>query len=219
MGPLVQQVPSPCRKCSGAGSCSKMKTEREVLQIFIEKGTPDGHKIIVHGKADEAPESEPGDVVVIVRVKEHPRFLRRDADLFMEHEVSLAEALTGFRCVVQHLDGRKLIVHSKPGEVLQPTSGSLTLKGVRGAGMPIHQDPFNFGSLFLVLTISFPMALPQKSQVAVMALDALGDDIEEVYAEDIDPIESAKLSSKKVSEAYEEDQEGPGMQAVECKQQ
>merc|ERR550525_2059769 len=120
---MVQQIQQPCPACNGAGSSAKLRTEHEVLEVFIEKGSPDGHKITFHGKADESPGCDAGDLVVIVKQQEHQRFLRKGADLYLEREVSLAEALTGFKAVVQHLDGRKWIIRSKPGEVLQPQQG------------------------------------------------------------------------------------------------
>ncbi|CAE8644913.1 unnamed protein product, partial [Polarella glacialis] len=129
MGPLVQQVPSACPKCQGTGNSASMKTVREVLEVFVEKGSPDGHKIVIRGKADEALGCEAGDVIVVVRQQEHPRFMRKEADLYLEQEVSLAEALTGYRLVIPHLDGRKLVVRSQPGEVLRPTQGGMALKG------------------------------------------------------------------------------------------
>ncbi|CAJ1402341.1 unnamed protein product, partial [Effrenium voratum] len=116
MGPMVQQVQSICVGCRGTGSGAKMKSRREVLEVFVEKGSPDGHKITVHGKADEAPGCEAGDLVVLVRQQEHPKFLRREADLYLQVELSLAEVLAGFRLAVEHLDGRQLSVRSKPGE-------------------------------------------------------------------------------------------------------
>ncbi|CAK9025572.1 DnaJ protein homolog ANJ1 [Durusdinium trenchii] len=74
MGPFAQKVehrPIPvqqtCEKCQGTGQALKMRSQREVLEVFVEKGSPNGHKIILHGKADEAPGCEPGDLVVVVR--------------------------------------------------------------------------------------------------------------------------------------------------------
>merc|ERR1719183_2559312 len=128
MGPMVQQIQQACPKCHGSGRIIAQLTSREVLEVYVEKGSPDGHKILLHGKADEMPGCQPGDVVVIVKQQEHPRFLRKGADLFLEQEISLGEALTGFRICVTHLDGRKLIVSSKPGEVLQPKQGGMALK-------------------------------------------------------------------------------------------
>lgn len=227
MGPIMQQMSQPCPACNGQGRRAKMKPEREVLDVFVEKGSPDGHKIVFHGKADEGAGHEPGDVVVVVKQREHARFLRRGADLYLERDVSLSEALTGFRLVIEHLDGRRLVVKSKPGEVLQPQHTGPSLKAVAGAGMPIHQDPFQFGNLFLVLTIRFPLALEPSVAKEIRRLlggpaialeEDLGDDAEEAIAEDIDPLESAKSHGKPSTQAYDEDSDsqGPG---VRCSQQ
>mmetsp|Transcript_17238 Transcript_17238/g.30225 ORF Transcript_17238/g.30225 Transcript_17238/m.30225 type:complete len:430 (+) Transcript_17238:38-1327(+) len=228
MGPMIQQLQQSCPKCQGSGSSAKMKSQREVLEVFVEKGSPAGHKIVVHGKADEAPGCEPGDVVVVVRLQEHPRFLRKEADLYMQVEVSLAEALMGFRIAVPHLDGRTLLVRNKPGEVLKPKQGSLVLKGVRDGGMPIHQDPFNFGNLFLVISIRFPDVIDFDGSGAKQLRQLLNydpekeldaEDVEEAFAEDIEPLQSWKQSKKASSQAYDED-DGHGMpDGIECKQQ
>ena len=42
-------------------------------------------------KADEQPGLEVGDLIVVLHELEHPRFRRRDADLFMKLDISLAE--------------------------------------------------------------------------------------------------------------------------------
>lgn len=231
MGPIIQQLRQACPECGGVGKRAKTRTERETLDVFVEKGSPDGHKIVFHGKADESPGHEPGDVVVIVKQQDHPRFMRKGADLYMERDISLTEALTGFKVVVPHLDGRKLVVRSKPGEVLQPQRGGASLKAVAGAGMPIHQDPFKFGNLFLVLSIRFPLAI--EPSIAEELRRLLGhaaadeeevegeEDTENAIAEDIDPLESSKAGAKAGGEAYDEDADslGPGMRRMECQQQ
>eukprot|EP00913_Durusdinium_trenchii_P034315 g32106.t2 len=99
MGPFAQKVQQTCEKCQGTGQALKMRSQREVLEVFVEKGSPNGHKIILHGKADEAPGCEPGDLVVVVREQDHPKFMRKEADLYLSVDLTLAEALTGFRLV------------------------------------------------------------------------------------------------------------------------
>lgn len=226
MGHMVQQMQQACTKCAGSGTAVKTRTVSEVLEVFVEKGSPDGHKIQLHGKADEAPGSDPGDVVVVVREKDHPRFMRKGADLYMEQDISLAEALTGFRIVVTHLDGRKVVVRSKPGEVLQPSKGGIICKAVAGCGMPIHQDPFRFGNLFLVLSIRFPVAVDPKVAddlrrllgAPPQAAEAQDEGDEDAVLEDIDPLESSKQNVKVNDQAYDEDEQS-GMQRVQCAQQ
>lgn len=47
-------------------------------------------------------------------------FKRKGADLFMEKTISLVEALCGFELEITHLDGRKLLVKTAPGELVRP---------------------------------------------------------------------------------------------------
>jgi len=258
MGPMIQHVQQRCPDCEGTGSSCQMKVAREVLDVFVEKGSPDGHKVVFHGKADERPGCEPGNLCIVLRQQDHPRFLRRGADLYLEHEVSLCEALTGFRITVKHLDGRKLVAQSPPGEVLQPMQGGLSLKGVPNAGMPIHNDPFAFGNLFLSLSIRFPRTIEPQVAVQVRALleprevaaadeaegvkengaaneeeeevqvsptgkllrrkSSLGEWIEEVFVENIDPLESSKKPNRG-NQAYEEEEDGQMGEGVQCQQQ
>ena len=56
----------------------------------------------------------------VLQQKEHPKFKRKGEDLFVEHTLSLTEALCGFQFVLTHLDGRQLLIKSNPGEVVKP---------------------------------------------------------------------------------------------------
>jgi len=98
----------------------KPKQEREVLEVHIQKGSPDGRKIQFRGMADEHPEADPGDVVFVVKQEEHKIFKRKGADLFLEKEVSLVEALCGFEMELTHLDGRQLLIKTSPGDIIRP---------------------------------------------------------------------------------------------------
>lgn len=120
MGDMVQQVQSFCSACGGQGTEFKTKKQREVLEVQVQKGTPEGHRISFKEKADEHPDADTGDVVFVVKQKEHPVFQRRGADLYMERTITLLEALCGFSLEVTHLDGRKLLIQTSPGDVTKP---------------------------------------------------------------------------------------------------
>jgi DnaJ family protein A protein 2 len=66
------------------------------------------------------PDTVTGDIVFVLQQKEHPEFKRKGDDLFVEHTLSLTEALCGFQFVLTHLDGRQLLIKSNPGEVVKP---------------------------------------------------------------------------------------------------
>jgi DnaJ family protein A protein 2 len=63
---------------------------------------------VFHGEADEYPGTEPGDVIITIKEMPHKLFKRKGADLLIEKEITLLEALTGVDFVVTHLDGTKL---------------------------------------------------------------------------------------------------------------
>merc|ERR1712159_712858 len=52
MGPMVQQMQQACDACEGQGFSYTRKKKTEVLEINIQKGAPDGHKVVFHNKAD-----------------------------------------------------------------------------------------------------------------------------------------------------------------------
>jgi len=117
---MIQQMQSACGACGGQGKSFKLKAEREVLEVLIQKGSPDKHKIPFREMADESPDADAGDVIFVVNEQEHKEFKRKGADLYLERTISLAEALCGFELEVNHLDGRKLLVSTTPGEIVKP---------------------------------------------------------------------------------------------------
>lgn len=76
----------------------------------------------------------------------------------IEKEISLYEALTGVDFVITHLDGRKIRIKNKPGEVIKPDD----IKTVENHGMPFHKQPYKFGNLFVIFKISFPDKLNES---------------------------------------------------------
>merc|ERR1712151_1127183 len=120
MGPMIQQMQSACNSCGGQGKSFSRKQDREVMEVHIQKGSPDGHKVVFHEMADEHPDHDTGDVVFVLKEQEHAEFKRKGADLYVERTISLVEALCGFELELNHLDGRKLLIKTSPGEIVKP---------------------------------------------------------------------------------------------------
>lgn len=73
------------------------------------------------------PDTITGNVIFVLQQKNHSKFRRKSDDLYVEHNLSLAEALCGFQFVLTHLDGRQLLIKSHPGEVIKPGKESFNL--------------------------------------------------------------------------------------------
>merc|ERR1719337_101986 len=117
---MIQQMQSQCADCGGTGKTFKKKNEREVLEVSIQKGSSDNHKVTFREMADEHPDADTGDVHFVLKEQPHAEFKRRGADLFLERKISLVEALCGFEIEVKHLDGRTQIIKTAPGDIVKP---------------------------------------------------------------------------------------------------
>uniref|UniRef100_A0A7S1CKG2 J domain-containing protein n=1 Tax=Bicosoecida sp. CB-2014 TaxID=1486930 RepID=A0A7S1CKG2_9STRA len=242
-GPFVQQVQQPCPECHGKGrmideaskceTCRGEKTtkEREVLEVHVDKGMKHGQKIKFAGKSDEHPDAEPGDLVFVVQQKEHPEFVRREADLIMKKKITLTEALMGVRFTVRHPDGRTLLVKSPEGETVAHES----VLAVPQGGMPQYGSPYSRGNLYVKFEVEFPTSF---DAAAIEALrKALPDpapheddpevdedtEVEHVHVREVD-VEAERMRRQRLREehrdAYEEDDEaGGGARGVQCANQ
>lgn len=232
---MTRQLQSRCPTCQGQGEtindkdkCSKCKgkkvlNETKILEVHVEKGMRDNQKITFRGEGDQQPDTQPGDVVIVLQEKRHEIFQRNVDDLYMKHEITLTEALCGFEFVVNHLDGRDLLVRQCPGEVIKPKE----MKGIQGEGMPQYKNPFEKGNLYIKFDVVFPednfASEEQMKQIEAILpprtpfVMPTGDDVEEVNMTEYTPSHERGGGSRGREEAYASDDEdhmhaGPGVQ-------
>lgn len=113
---------------------------------MVEKGAPHGEKYVFHGESDAHPDREPGDVVIAVQEQPHKVFKRKGADLFMEKEITLLEALTGVDFIVDYFDNQQFRVQTPKGAIIKPDS----LMTVEEKGLPFFKKSYQFGNLFIL---------------------------------------------------------------------
>jgi DnaJ homolog subfamily A member 2 len=229
---MVQQIQRECPDCNGEGYKCKKKKERKVLEVLIEKGMRNSQKITFRGMADEKPNMEPGNINFVVQEKEHELFKRKGADLLIAKQLTLKEALTGFAWKITHLDGRQVVIKSKPGEIIQAEAegGKPYIKVIPNEGMPSQGNPFVKGGLYVLFTVEFPKD-GELSEEAITALrNALpGPSMEVEYDEETaevvnlqeaDVRQFGKGGIQGGDSAYDSDGEGEGggQQAVNCQQ-
>jgi len=229
LGPgMIQQVQAQCDTCGGSGYHMDMRKERKVLEVAINKGMRNGRKIKFQGESNYLPGTVPGDVVFVLKQKEHKTFTRKAAHLYMNKTISLRDALCGTSFQMQHLDGRKLVISTKPGEILNADS----IKMVEGEGMPKEENPFMKGFLVIQFNIRFPRnhSLDAKALKTLKAIlpssqpdhlfDPGDDDVEEHEMQEFDA-EAAKAEYEQNKSAYDSDDEeegGGGGRRVQCAQ-
>jgi len=214
-----------CQTCSG----EKIIEEKKILTVTIDAGTKDGKRVVFRGESNEVPGCQTGDVVFVVKEKSHPIFKREGVHLFMEKDVPLVNALTGFSFIVAHVDGkRKLLVTSEEGNVIKPGDA----KEITGEGMPVPTRPYEHGNLYVKFNVVFPDKL-NKTQTASLrkSLPGIetvetppGSEFEEVQLRPVNPDNMRQDAYAAHGNAYDDDDEaGDGRhgsaQHVQCAQQ
>lgn len=104
------------------------------------------------GESEQMPDTQPGDLVIVLQQKAHDVFDRSGDDLYLTKTIGLAEALCGINIIVKHLDGRELNITNPPGRIIKPGD----VKGISGEGMPFYKSPFEKGNLYVKFDITFP---------------------------------------------------------------
>ena len=136
----VMQSSSPCSKCRGSGkiihqpckTCRGMGKIRRShkLTVKVPAGIDDGQAIPIAGAGNAGANGGPaGDLLVGVIVRPHPIFEREGTSVYMEQEISYAQAVLGAEVEVPTLDGKvKLNIPegTQPGAVFR----------MRGRGIP-----------------------------------------------------------------------------------
>lgn len=234
IGPgMITQMQRTCPACEGTGYIAQTKSERKVLEVVIEKGMKHNEKIVFRGAADETPGMEPGDVNFIVQEKDHELFKRKGADLLVTKEISLNQALTGFNWKIKHLDGRDIVIKTRPGQIIQcetvdAESGRTLpyITKVKDEGMPSLGNPFVKGSLYIAFHVKFPTSLSPEviTQInkllpdADMTEDYDPEQVEEHFMDEADLRHFGKGGAAMRNDEYDSDDEQGGQQGVQCQQ-
>jgi len=235
MGPgFVQQFVTPCDVCEGTGKSvdkkfickecqgNKVTNDVKVLEVHIDPGMKESHQIVFEGEADERPDVVAGDIVFIVQQKSHPVFTRQGNNLFMKKKINLLEALTGVEFTVKQLDGRTLVVRSKPNQVIKPGM----VMQIAKEGFPTYKQPFQKGNLLVEFEVEFPDQIPEKlhqqlSQILPKktnkadVMDESADNVEEVFLTEAD-LTSGSDNHKSQYDSDEEYEGRGGGQGVQC---
>jgi len=207
-----------CKDCKG----KKIVREDKTLEVPIEQGCPNEHKSVFHGEGHELPDTLAGDFVAVITIEPHEKFERKGADLYYKKNILLYEALTGCNFVLQHLDGKKINISTKPGEIINPGC----VKQLNRKGMPFYKDAMSFGNLFIEFIIEFPKKGDMKNiddLKKILPSPANAVTFDRKTCEYLDPFDETSLNPNADgarTRADEEDEgHGHGGQRVQCAQQ
>ena len=176
-GGMYQQVRQGCPHCQGKGktigrTCNHCHGKKivhgvENVTVVVEKGMPDHHTIVFDSMCDEVAGSTdaPGDLRFRIDTIATGAMKRDKSNILLSMELSLQEALLGFRKEMEHFDGHVVEI-KRVGKI---TPHGLVEK-IKGEGMPVHERPSQFGDLVVTYSVVFPTELTEQQRIGIQEI-------------------------------------------------
>lgn len=154
-------IENPCPRCRGAGRVEGQQT----IHLKVPPGVEDGARLRVAGEGEAGiAGGEPGDLYVVMRLREHPLFERDGTDLHLEVPVAFVQAALGAEIEVPTLDGKVQL------QIPEGTQSGRVLR-LRGKGLPPLQprlDPAQLkkmrGDLYVRVYVEVPTKLNERQR-------------------------------------------------------
>ncbi|MFO8079709.1 MAG: J domain-containing protein [Armatimonadota bacterium] len=152
-------VTDPCPACDGRG----VTPSTQKVLVSIPPGIQDGQRIRMAGHGDvPAGGGIPGDLLITVRVEQHPDLTRRDRDLLMDLDLSFSQAALGDTVVVPTLDGETEVT-------IQPGAQTGEQVVLDGMGLPPLRGGRR-GRQIINLCVVTPQNLDERQRGLLMEL-------------------------------------------------
>lgn len=164
-------IDNPCHECRGSGTVNKVRR----LTVKIPPGVDDGMQIRLSSEGEPSPDGGPkGDLYVVISVRPHEFFKRRESDIILELSVNVAQAALGDVIEVPTVDG--------PAELTVP-AGTQSGKVIRmrDKGVPrLRRDGSTSGrgDQLVVLNVEIPTRLSKEQRALFEQLgQSLGHEV------------------------------------------
>ena len=150
-----------CATCGGAGILKK----NEEIIITVPPGIDNGEMIRFTGRGEAVINGPAGDLYVKVHVEKHKLFIREGANLLMNLEIKLTEALLGAKKEIESLDGKidlEIPAGIATGDILR----------IKDRGVPLRAG--RRGELLIKVSIHIPKKLSAQAKKLIEGLKEEG---------------------------------------------
>lgn len=146
-------IRDPCGECHGEGHVRRERT----LEMKIPPGVDTGTRLRITSEGESGLQGgPPGDLYVVLHVKEHSFFERRESHLYCSIPISFPQAALGGEISVPTLDGQEKL------KIPEGTQSGTVFR-LRGKGFP-NLNGGGHGDLFVELQVSIPKKLTREQR-------------------------------------------------------
>jgi curved DNA-binding protein len=137
---------------------------QETVSVKVPAGISDGKRLRLKGKGQPGSYGEsPGDLYILIRIKEHPLFRREHDNLFLRSDIKMSQAILGTEIEVPTIDKKTLKLKIPAG-----TQNGAKFR-LKGYGLP-HMNGEGRGDAYAEVGVAVPEKLTHKQQQLVEAL-------------------------------------------------
>ena len=155
-------ISDPCTNCRGEGRVVQQKT----IDAKIPAGVEDGTRIRFTGVGEAGVHGgPPGDLYVVLNVKEHAFFERQGNDIYCVVPISFTQAAVGTEIQVPTLEGEQML------KIPEGTQSGTILK-LRGKGIPVLNG-HGKGNLFVEVRVQTPTKLTKRQRELLHELQGI----------------------------------------------
>jgi molecular chaperone DnaJ len=155
-------ITDPCAKCKGEGRVLRDKT----VEVKVPAGVEDGTRIRYSEQGEAGVNGgPPGDLYVVLHVKDHAFFERQGKDLYCTVPVSFSQAALGAQIKVPTLEGEHAL------KVPEGTQTGQTFR-LKGKGVP-SLNGHGRGDLYVEVKIQTPKKLTKKQRELLQQLNEI----------------------------------------------
>jgi len=172
-------IASPCQTCGGSGA--ERRTHQ--LSLKVPAGVDSGSRLKLRGEGEAGSAGgPPGDLYVVLQVREHPLFVRDGTDVVCDVPVSFAQAALGTEIDVPTLDG--------PAKVKVPagTQSGQVFK-LKGRGVP-ELSGYGRGDELVRVVVETPRKLSARQR-------ELLEEFARISGEEVHPLSKSFLEKVK----------------------
>ncbi len=172
-------VREKCPDCTGRGKVRKERT----LSVKIPPGVEEGIRLKLSGEGEAGSYGgPPGDLYVVLGIKEHPIFKREGTDIICEVPISFTQAALGGEIEVPTLVGKTALK-------IPPGTQTGRLFKLKGKGIAdLHG--YGMGNELVKVVIETPTRLDAKQR-------ELLEEFARISGEDVNPLSKSFLSKVK----------------------
>lgn len=128
------------------------RVEKETIYVPITKGIDNNEIIIIRNKGNIINENLKGDVKIFIKINKHTIFERQGLNLIFKKNITLKEALCGFKFNIKYFNDKTFTIDNENGKIIEPNSK----KVIKNMGLERNNHT---GNLIIMFNVLFPSSI------------------------------------------------------------